>query len=105
MNEELKIKLDKLINQSQVMLFIKWTPEMPQCGFSARAMEILIDAWIYFETFNILSDEEVRQWLKEYKSWPTFPQFYVKWELMWWVDILQEMLEWGELEEIKTQLI
>ncbi|QFR39634.1 Grx4 family monothiol glutaredoxin [Candidatus Gracilibacteria bacterium 28_42_T64] len=104
MNDELKTKLDSLISQSQVMLFIKGTPEMPQCGFSARAMEMLIDAGIYFESFDILSDEDVRQGLKEYKSWPTYPQLYVKGELMGGVDIMQEMLEEGEFDELKEKL-
>jgi glutaredoxin-related protein len=59
------------------MLFMKGTPEMPECGFSAKAVELLIESDIYFESFDIYSDEEVRQGLKEYKSWPTYPQLYI----------------------------
>lgn len=104
MTEELKNKIDNIINQYKVMLFMKWTPEMPQCGFSSRACEILIESWVYFETFDIYSDEEVRQWLKEYKSWPTYPQLYINWELIGWVDIMNEMYEEWEFEEIKKSL-
>ena len=104
MTEELKKRLDEIIGQYKVMLFMKWSPEIPECGFSARACEILIESWIYFETFNIYADEEVRQGLKEYKSWPTFPQLYINWELIGWVDIMNEMYEEWEFEEIKKSL-
>lgn len=104
MNEELKLKLDKLINQYKVMLFMKWTPEMPSCWFSSKAVQILLDSDIYFESFDIYSDEEIRQWLKLYKSWPTYPQLYINWELVWGVDIMIEMFEEWEFEEIKKSL-
>ena len=59
---------------------------------------------IYFESFDIYSDEEVRQGLKEYKDWPTYPQLYVNWELIWGLDIMQEMLEAGEFDELKKSI-
>lgn len=102
--QELQQKLDTLINQYKVMLFMKWSPEMPMCGFSAQTVEMLIDNGIYFESFDIYSDEEVRQGLKEYKNWPTYPQLYIHWELIGGLDIMQEMLEAGEFEELKKSI-
>ena len=104
MTPELQKRLDDLIGQYKVMLFMKWSPEMPMCGFSAQAVEMLIDNGIYFESFDIYSDEEVRQWLKEYKNWPTYPQLYVNWELIGGLDIMQEMLEEGEFDELKKEI-
>ncbi len=101
---ELQKRLDEIINQYQVMLFMKGSPEMPMCGFSAQAVEMLIDEWIYFESFDIYSDENVRQGLKEYKSWPTYPQLYVNWELIGGIDIMKEMLEEWEFSELKEKL-
>lgn len=98
---ELKQKLDTLIHQSDVVLFMKWEPEHPLCGFSARAVEILLDNDIAFSSVDILADEEVRQGLKEYKNWPTYPQLYIKWELIGGVDIMQEMEEEGEFKSIE----
>ncbi len=105
MDTKLQKRLDDLINQNQVMLFIKGTPEAPECGFSAKAMEILINSDIYFEYFNIYSDEEVRQGLKEYKNWSTYPQLYINSELIGWIDIMTEMYEDGEFKGIKEKLI
>lgn len=104
MTPELQKRLDDLINQYKVMLFMKGSPDMPMCGFSAQIVEILIDQGIYFESFDIYSDEEVRQGLKEYKDWPTYPQLYINGELIWGLDIIQEMLEAGELEDLKKEV-
>lgn len=101
---ELKTKLDALLNQYKVMLFMKGEVSMPMCGFSAQAVEMLIDNDIYFETFDIYSDEEIRQGLKEYKNWPTYPQLYVNGELIGWLDIMLEMLEAGEFEDLKKEV-
>lgn len=104
MTPELQKRLDELIGQYKVMLFMKWSPEMPMCGFSAQAVEMLIDNGIYFESFDIYSDEDVRQGLKEYQNWPTYPQLYVNSELIGGLDIMQEMLQAGEFEELKKQI-
>jgi monothiol glutaredoxin len=104
MTPELKERLDTLVNQYKVMLFMKGEPSMPMCGFSAQIVEILIDQGIYFESFDIYSDEEVRQGLKEYKDWPTYPQLYINWELIWGLDIILEMLEAWELEDLKKDV-
>jgi Grx4 family monothiol glutaredoxin len=82
MDKILQVKLDDLINQSKVVLFMKGNPEEPMCGFSATAVAILVESGIYFESFDILLDEDVRQGLKEYKNWPTFPQLYIEGELI-----------------------
>jgi monothiol glutaredoxin len=100
---ELKISIEKLISQYKVMLFMKWTPEAPACWFSANAVAMLVESGIYFETFDIYSDEEIRQGLKDYSSWPTFPQLYIDGELIGGVDIISEMYEAGEFKEIKTE--
>lgn len=78
----LQTQIDALIASNTVMLFMKGNPESPQCGFSAKACEILIESGIYFESFDIMSDEDVRQGLKDYKQWPTFPQLYIEGELL-----------------------
>ena len=100
---ELTEQVEALISQYRVMLFMKGTPESPECGFSANAVAMLVESGIYFETFNIYSDEDVRQGLKEYSSWPTFPQLYIDGELVGWVDIISEMYETGEFQELKTE--
>jgi len=101
LTQELKERIEKLISQYRVMLFMKGTPEVPQCGFSANTVAMLVESGIYFESFDIYSDEDIRQWIKEYSSWPTFPQLYIDRELIGWVDILSEMYEAGELQELK----
>ena len=100
---ELTQKIKTLISQYRVMLFMKGTPEKPQCWFSASVVATLIESWIYFESFDIYSDEEIRQGIKQYSSWPTFPQLYIDWELIWGVDIISEMYESWELEELKNE--
>ncbi len=100
---ELEQRIKSLILQYKVMLFMKWTPEEPACGFSANAVAMLVESWIYFESFDIYSDEDIRQGLKEYSSWPTFPQLYIDWELIGGVDIMSEMYEAGEFKELKTK--
>ena len=100
---ELTKRIVTLISQYKVMLFMKWTPESPQCGFSANAVAMLVESDIYFETFDIYSDEEIRQWLKEYSSWPTFPQLYIDGELIGWVDIMMEMFENKEFKALKSE--
>ncbi len=98
-----KQRIEKLISQYRVMLFMKWTPEKPACWFSAKVVALLIDNDIYFESFDIYSDEDIRQWIKEYSSWPTFPQLYIDGTLIWWVDIITEMSDAGEFIELKKE--
>ncbi len=100
---EIHKKIDEMIGNYKIVLFMKGTPEDPQCGFSANAVGILVESDIYFESFDVYSDEEVRQWIKEYKKWPTFPQLYIEWELMGGIDIMMEMFESGEFQKLKTE--
>ncbi|XP_017339852.1 glutaredoxin 3 [Ictalurus punctatus] len=96
--EELNERLKKLINAASCMLFMKGTPQEPRCGFSRQIVQILKDHSIQYSSFDILSDEEVRQGLKTYSNWPTYPQVYVNGELIGGLDIIKELAESGELE-------
>eukprot|EP01114_Cavostelium_apophysatum_P012438 TRINITY_DN2781_c0_g1_i1.p1 TRINITY_DN2781_c0_g1~~TRINITY_DN2781_c0_g1_i1.p1 ORF type:complete len:324 (+),score=94.68 TRINITY_DN2781_c0_g1_i1:84-1055(+) len=96
--EDLNTRLGKLINQAPVMLFMKGTAESPQCGFSRKIVDILKNDNVKFETFNILADEEVRQGLKTFSNWPTYPQLYAKGKLIGGLDIVKELQEDGELK-------
>lgn len=96
--ESLDDRLAKLVRASEVMLFMKGTPSKPRCGFSRQTVTILQNANIVFSTFDILEDEEVRQGLKTFSDWPTYPQLYVQGELIGGLDVLKEMLEESEQE-------
>jgi len=97
-----KMKLDdrlkKLINQHSVMVFMKGDPATPKCGFSRQLMAILQEIKADFKTFDILRDDEVRQGLKTFSNWPTYPQVYVGGELVGGLDIINELKESGDLE-------
>jgi len=99
-NVDLKAQIEKLLNSSKVVLFMKGNAEMPQCGFSANSVAILKNLGVAFNTFNILNDSEIRQGLKEYSNWPTFPQLYIKGQLIGGNDIITEMYKNGELQDI-----
>uniref|UniRef100_A0A6B2LHW8 Uncharacterized protein n=1 Tax=Arcella intermedia TaxID=1963864 RepID=A0A6B2LHW8_9EUKA len=98
--EDLNERLKKLINSAKVMAFIKGTPAAPQCGFSSKFCAILKEQGITFSTFNILSDPQVREGLKKYSNWPTFPQLYINGELVGGLDIVKELVEQGELKQM-----
>jgi monothiol glutaredoxin len=98
---ELKERLDGLVQQAPVVLFMKGSKNFPQCGFSATVVEVLKRAGVSeFATVNILADPEVRQGMKDYSSWPTFPQLFVRGELVGGCDIVRDMYESGELETL-----
>merc|ERR1712098_129927 len=94
---QLEDKLKSLINKAPLVVFMKGDPETPKCGFSRTLMEIFKEAGVQFQTFDILSDEEVRQGLKKYSNWPTYPQVYVKGDLIGGLDIIKELKESGDL--------
>jgi Grx4 family monothiol glutaredoxin len=94
----LQERLKQLVNQEQVMLFMKGKPEQPQCGFSRSIVQLLQQEEIKFGSFNILSDDEVRSGLKEFSDWPTYPQLYVNGSLVGGLDIVKEMAESGNLK-------
>lgn len=98
--DELNERCRKIMNQSNVVLFMKGEPDAPRCGFSKQTVGLLREQGIEFTHFDILQDESVRQQLKKLNDWPTFPQIIVKGELIGGLDILKEMIENGELKEL-----
>ncbi|KAL3934221.1 MAG: hypothetical protein SGARI_003488 [Bacillariaceae sp.] len=98
--ETLQSRLQKLVNRHKVMLFMKGLPSAPQCGFSRQIVEILDESSVPYDAFNILGDDEVRQGLKEFSDWPTYPQLYVNGDLMGGLDIVKELKESDELEDM-----
>ncbi|NXK73524.1 GLRX3 protein, partial [Amazona guildingii] len=98
--EDLNVRLKKLINAAPCMLFMKGSPKEPRCGFSKQMVEILNKHGISFSSFDIFSDEEVRQGLKTYSNWPTYPQLYVSGELIGGLDIVKELEASGELDTV-----
>ncbi|XP_015875688.3 uncharacterized protein LOC107412424 [Ziziphus jujuba] len=97
---ELKTTLDKVVTSKKVVLFMKGTKDFPQCGFSNTVVQILKSLNVPFETINILENELLRQGLKEYSSWPTFPQLYIEGEFFGGCDITIEAYKSGELQEL-----
>ncbi|XP_052867630.1 glutaredoxin 3 isoform X1 [Anopheles cruzii] len=95
----LEERLKGLINQSKVMIFMKGDRHTPRCGFSKQLIAIVNETGVEYDTFDILSDETVRQGLKTFSNWPTYPQVYVSGELIGGLDIIKELLEGGELKE------
>ncbi len=96
-----RTRIDTLVKSNDVVLFMKGTKFFPQCGFSARAIAILQENGVKFETVDVLADPEIRQAVKDYSNWPTIPQLYVKGEFIGGSDIMMAMHESGEL---KTKL-
>ena len=100
MTDELRTRITNTIGKGRVMLFMKGNPAMPQCGFSAAVVAILKETGVPFESFNILADQELREGLKEYSSWPTYPQLYVDGKLVGGADIVRDLHSRGELKGI-----
>ena len=92
-------RIEQLVGSSPVFVFMKGSKLMPQCGFSNNVVQILNSLGVAFETFDVLSDMEIRQGIKEFSDWPTIPQVYVNGEFMGGSDILIEMYNSGELRE------
>ncbi|MFN3945003.1 MAG: Grx4 family monothiol glutaredoxin [Allosphingosinicella sp.] len=93
-------RIDEIVNQNDVVLFMKGTALFPQCGFSSRAVAILDHLGVQYETVDVLQDPEIRQGIKAYSDWPTIPQLYVKGEFLGGSDIMMEMFEAGELQQL-----
>ena len=100
MNAEIKKKIDELINNNEVLLFMKGTQDVPQCGFSLAVSNVLKHLKIDFKGVNVLEDDDLRQGIKQYSNWPTIPQLYVKQKFLGGCDIVKEMFESGELQKI-----
>merc|ERR1712112_771021 len=94
---KLEDRLKTLINKAPIVVFMKWDPDTPKCGFSRQLMEIMKDTGVDFDYFDIFTDEDVRQGLKTFSNWPTYPQVYVKGEFVGGLDIIKEIKEAGEL--------
>jgi monothiol glutaredoxin len=100
MNDELKTRIEGLIQDNRVMLFMKGNKIFPACGFSAQVIQILKTHGVDFETFNVLQDPEVRNGVKAFSDWPTIPQLYVNGEFVGGCDIVREMDGNGELGKL-----
>ena len=91
------------IDANPVLLFMKGTPVFPQCGFSARVVQILTNMGVPFKGVNVLEDMEIREGIKAYTNWPTIPQLYVAGEFVGGCDIITEMFQAGELQSLMTE--
>jgi len=98
MNENIKEKITNFVEKNDVCLFMKGTPEVPQCGFSLAVSNMLKHLEVHFKGINILEDQEIRDGIKLYSDWPTIPQLYIKSEFIGGCDIVKEMFEKGELQ-------
>ena len=97
---EIKLKIENLIKNHEVCLFMKGTPDSPQCGFSMAVSNVLKHLKVNFKGINVLEDENLRQGIKDFSDWPTIPQLYVKGEFIGGCDIVKEMFEKGELKSL-----
>ncbi len=100
MTPEVKAKIDKLVNDNKIMVFMKGSKLMPQCGFSNNVVQILNTLGVPYETVDVLADNEIRQGIKEYSNWPTIPQIYINGEFVGGSDIAIELYQNGELQQM-----
>ena len=100
MSDALHDRIQKEIDDTDVVLFMKGSPVMPQCGFSAMVVQVLSRLGVKFKGIDVLQDPDIRQGIKEFSNWPTIPQLYVKGEFVGGCDIVREMYETGELAEL-----
>ena len=100
MDQQVKQKIENEISNNDVCLFMKGTPELPECGFSMAVSNILKLLEVKFKGVNVLADQSIREGIKVYSEWPTIPQLYVKNEFIGGCDIIKEMFENGELKKI-----
>ncbi len=96
-------KIKQQITENEVIIYMKGNAELPMCGFSARAVNILKSCGVKFATVDVLQDEEIRQGIKVYSNWPTIPQLYIRGEFVGGSDIMAEMFETGELQQLLQQ--
>jgi monothiol glutaredoxin len=100
MEEEIREKISKLVEENKVILFMKGNKEQPRCGFSATVVKMLNDLNVEYFTFDILSNESMRTAIKEFSNWPTYPQLYFKSKLVGGCDIITEMFDNGDLQKL-----
>lgn len=99
MSTDVNARIDELVKKHKVLVFMKGNKLMPQCGFSNQVVQILNNLGVSYETVDVLSDPEIRQGIKDYSSWPTIPQVYIKGEFIGGCDIMIELYQKGELQE------
>jgi monothiol glutaredoxin len=100
MTPELKERIDNLIKQNKILVFMKGNKLMPQCGFSNNVVQILNTLGVPYQTIDILEDYEIRQGIKEYSNWPTIPQVYIDGQFLGGSDVLIELYQKGELQQM-----
>ncbi len=100
MTPELKERIDNLLKQHKILVFMKGNKLMPQCGFSNNVVQILNTLGVPYDTVDILEDNEIRQGIKEYSNWPTIPQVYVDGQFIGGSDIMIELYQKGELQQL-----
>jgi monothiol glutaredoxin len=100
MTDQSHARIQDQVGKDDVVLYMKGTPVFPMCGFSAAVVQILSSQGVRFQSYNVLDDADLRQGLKSFSNWPTFPQLYVKGELVGGCDIVREMAEAGELKQL-----
>ncbi len=97
---DIQAEIETVVKSNDVLLFMKGTPKMPMCGFSGQVVQILNHLGVPFKGVNILESDELRQGVKDYSNWPTFPQLYIKGEFVGGADITREMFQAGELQAL-----
>ena len=100
MNETIKKRISDLIEKNKVCLFMKGTPDIPQCGFSLAVANVLKHLNVNFKGINVLEDNNIREGIKEFSDWPTIPQLYINKKFIGGCDIVKEMFEKGDLQKI-----
>ena len=100
MTDDTHARIDAVVKNNAVVLFMKGSPLFPQCGFSSRAVAILDHLGVSYESVDVLQDQAIRQGIKAYSDWPTIPQLYVDGEFLGGSDIMMEMYESGELKQV-----
>ena len=100
MDQQVKEQIENSINNSDVCLFMKGSPEAPQCGFSMAVSNILKIMEVKYQSVDVLKDQKIREGIKVYSEWPTIPQLYIKKEFVGGCDIIKEMFENGELKKV-----
>ncbi|MCB1156937.1 MAG: Grx4 family monothiol glutaredoxin [Leptospiraceae bacterium] len=99
MDEKIKSRIEEMISSKKVFLFMKGTPAAPMCGFSAGVVQVLNQLNVDYNAFNVLSDESIRQGIKDFANWPTIPQLYINREFIGGHDIVVQMAQSGELQK------
>jgi len=103
MDQNIKNKINETLEKNEVCLFMKGTPEVPQCGFSLAISNVLKHLGVNFAGINVLDDNQIREGIKIYSDWPTIPQLYIKGEFVGGCDIIKEMFEKGDLQKKLTE--